>query len=261
MYTLIDYASQPAILGHVLDATQEKRMEAMLWNTERELRVLSWKLLTAQETERKRIASELHDGIGQHLNGIRFTLENFIEGMGKAVDLDMSQLMRVISLTNETIDEVRIIAMALRPSLLDDLGIASTLSWHCRKFQETYSNIKIETNIDIQECPIQNSLEIVIYRIVQEALNNVAKHARADLAHVRLTQIPGKGIQLSVEDNGQGFELGDVLTKDSSKRGLGMVGMRERTELSGGTFAIESNLGVGTIVRASWPARELNPIS
>ena len=128
MYNLIEYGSHPAILGHVLDATQEKRMEAILWNSGQELRILSWKLLTAQEMERKRIPSDLHDGIGQHLNGIRFTLENFLKESGKMVGLDFDSLKRVILLTNETIAEVRTIAMDLRPSLLDDLGIVSTLS-------------------------------------------------------------------------------------------------------------------------------------
>jgi len=217
-----------------------------------ELRDLYWKLLAAQEADRKRIASELHDSVGQSLNGLRFILENLVEDLGKIPDFDLSPLTKALSITHETIHELRRIAMALRPSLLDDLGIAATLSWHCRQFQETYTAIQIESHIEINEYPIPHSLETVIYRIVQEALNNVAKHAKADHIGIRLKSSVEQGVQLAIQDNGQGFDLAELLARNNLRQGLGLVGMRERAELSGGTFALESKRGKGTLVQASW---------
>jgi len=124
-----------------------------------------------------------------------------------------------------------------------------------------YANIILETDIDLQNIQIINSLEIVIYRIVQEALNNVAKHSKADRVKVCLNQMHDQGLRLSIKDNGQGFELGEVLAKDSSKRGLGLVGIRERTELSGGTFNIESDPAKGTRVSVVWTPQALGIIS
>jgi signal transduction histidine kinase len=138
--------------------------------------------------------------------------------------------------------------------MLDDLGLLPTLSWFFRKYQTIYSGIRFEQEIDIQEDEIPHVLKIIIYRVTQEGINNSAKHSRADLVHLSLRKLEGR-LELVLKDNGQGFDLKKVLGSGSTKRGFGLTSMRERTELSGGSFAIESTQGKGTVIRSSWPAR------
>jgi signal transduction histidine kinase len=145
--------------------------------------------------------------------------------------------------------------MDLRPSMLDDLGLLPTLSWFCRRFQAIYSAIRIEQETDIREEEVPDALKIVIYRITQEAMNNIAKHSKADLVRLCLRRIDG-ATEVVVEDNGQGFDLKKVMSLKSQWQGLGLTSMRERVEFSGGSFAIESTAGEGTVIRASWPLRQ-----
>jgi signal transduction histidine kinase len=112
--------------------------------------------------------------------------------------------------------------------------------------------IRVDQEVTIEESEVPDSLKIVIYRVTQEAMNNVAKHSKADLVRLCLRKIDGR-MGLVVEDNGKGFDLEKVLSLESRRRGLGLSSMRERTELSGGSFEIESTEGKGTIIRAWWP--------
>jgi signal transduction histidine kinase len=144
--------------------------------------------------------------------------------------------------------------MDLRPSSLDDLGILATINWFCREFQKIYTDIRIEKKIDIEENEVSNPLKTVIFRVLQEAMNNIAKHSKADLVRLSLNK-QDANMELTIEDNGQGFDFKDVLSADGSGRGFGLASMRERTELSGGSFALESKRGEGTIIRASWPTQ------
>jgi signal transduction histidine kinase len=149
-------------------------------------------------------------------------------------------LEAAIPMIQESVEEVRKIAMDLRPATLDDLGILATISWFCREFQMIYSGIRIEKEIDIQE-----------NEVPQEALNNVAKHSKANLATISLKSTDGM-IELVIQDNGMGFDLEKALSVENSRKGLGLSSMKERTELSGGSFFIESGKGEGTVVRAVW---------
>jgi signal transduction histidine kinase len=136
--------------------------------------------------------------------------------------------------------------MDLRPSVLDDLGILATIGWFTREFQKVYSHISVEKQISVEENEIPDSLKTVLFRVMQEAMNNVAKHSKADLIRLTLRKTADK-IELFINDNGAGFDL------ESIRQGVGLTSMRERTELLGGTFAVESILGKGTTIRASWP--------
>ena len=142
--------------------------------------------------------------------------------------------------------------MNLRPTLLDDLGILATISWFCREFQKANPAIHIETKILIQENGVANPVKTVLYRVMQEALNNISKHSKANLVNLTLQKEEDR-IVFILQDHGQGFDLNAVYSLKSSERGLGLAGMRERTLLSGGSFAIESTRGIGTTIRASWP--------
>jgi signal transduction histidine kinase len=216
------------------------------------LRDLSSRLLSAQEDERKRIAGELHDTIGSCLTGVKFKIQNALQQIRKDSNVTKESLSSVIPMIQEGIEECRRMQQDLRPSILDDLGLLPTLSWFCRRYQAIYTGIKIDLEETLEERDIPNSLKIVIYRITQEGMNNIAKHSKANIVHLSLRKMDGR-IELFFKDNGQGFDLEKVLGSESTKRGLGLTSMRERAELSGGSLTIESAEGKGTTVRASWP--------
>ncbi len=232
---------------------QERSLE--LAKANEALRDLSKRLISAHEEERKRIAGEIHDTLGSFLAAIKFKVESFHVQIGKTASGSTeysNTINTIIPLIQECVEECRRIQMDLRPSILDDLGLLAGLSWFCRRFQTTYSNIQIEPGIEVEEGDVPFPLKIVVFRVTQEAMNNIAKHSKADLVRLRLRKIDG-AIELILQDNGQGFNLEKVLNSESTGRGLGLRSMRERTEFSGGSFAIQSAEGKGTIIRASWP--------
>ncbi|SPD71970.1 ATPase/histidine kinase/DNA gyrase B/HSP90 domain protein [uncultured Desulfobacterium sp.] len=220
-----------------------------------ELRFLSRRLLEVQENERKLVAQELHDSIGSSLSAIKFTLEQkAIEMDNKALDDGGLLLDRAISMVRSTMEEVRRISTNLRPPLLDNLGILTTIRSHCREFQEVYSDTKINSQLDIKEEDVPDGLKIVIFRILQEALNNAAKYSKAKHVRVSLKKT-GVGLEFSLEDDGKGFDLKDLSRRSIERQGMGISGMRERVELSDGFFKIISEKGRGTLIRAFWPTR------
>ena len=240
------------VSGAFFDITDRKRAEEALRDSEKELRLLSSQLLTVQEQERGRIARELHDGIGQSLSAIKFRVEDALGQIAKgSPDLSDRSLNSLIPIIQSTVEEVRRITMDLRPATLDDLGILATIGWFCREFQNTYSTVRIDKDINIDESDVPESLKIVIYRVLQEALNNVAKHSGADRVTISLTKRNGE-IELAIEDNGCGFNLEESLAVESSERGFGLGSMKERIEFAGGSFSVESAEQKGTVVSASW---------
>ncbi|MGZ6220967.1 MAG: PAS domain-containing sensor histidine kinase, partial [Syntrophales bacterium] len=229
------------------EAVNRFKLEEKFRESENRLRLLSSQLLLVQENERKRIAIELHDSIGQMLTAIKFKIESILQEKNKKKSLET-----LIPLVRESIEEVRRIQMDLRPSTLDDLGVLATLEWFCREYQKIYFHIRIKKEIGLTESEISIPLKTVIYRLTQEALNNIAKHSKADLIHLSLQTMEDR-VELTIKDNGIGFRLEEILSSEKPKKGLGLNSMRERAELSGGTFAIETTPGAGTLIRANWP--------
>jgi signal transduction histidine kinase len=245
----------PLCVKRALEEVEEKRQrqqaEQQLKESEKRLRYLSSQLLAAQENERKRIAGEIHDGLGQVLSSAKYKLQDAVQRVKEGIlNRAVESLGTVDSMLQEAAEEARRIQLDLRPSILDDLGILAALSWFSRRFQATYPRIHVEQETAIREEEVPESLKTVIYRIAQEALNNIGKHSKADFVHVGLRKTDR--IELFIQDNGRGFDLKEKLSLNSSKGGLGLGSMRERAELSGGSFAIESAAGKGTTIRVLW---------
>jgi signal transduction histidine kinase len=231
-----------------------KVTENALKRSEKQLRGLSRKLITSQEEERRAIAMELHDGIGQILSAIKFKVENGSGEMNrKSSDECLEVQLPVVPLVQQAVDEVRRISKNLRPPILDDLGILATISWFCREFNKIYKNIRVEKEILLDEEGIPQHFKISIFRVLQEAFNNVAKHSGADLVRVAFEK-KDAWLTLLIEDNGQGFDVEAALGPKEFDAGMGLASMKERATLSGGTLKIESTPGKGTRIQASFPA-------
>jgi PAS domain S-box-containing protein len=237
-------------LAETLERRVTERVEELATKNEA-LRHLSSQLLSAEEGERKRIAREIHDGLGASLAGAKFKMEDTLFHLGESDPRAVAAIESVIALIQETVREARRIQTALRPSMLDDLGLLATISSHCREFEETYPAIRVRPEIDLQEQEVPDPLKVVIFRVLQEAMNNAAKHSQADLVRLTLRKLHHR-MELVIQDNGRGFNPGKVLSREGSERGMGLTSMRERVELSGGSHAIESPEGLGTTIRASW---------
>ncbi len=251
------YVPPDMVMVHMEDITERKKAENALKESEESLRTLSANLFKAKEEERKHISRELHDGIGQYLTSIKFITENTINRVEKGpCAAEMEPLRTSVPIIQTVIDEVRKMSMNLRPSTLDDFGICVTIDWFCKEYQQIYDNIHVLMDIDITEDEIPDELKIIIFRILQEALNNVATHAQATSLHVSLSGSE-KGIDLIIRDNGIGFNIHSKKITQRANRGLGLVSMKERTELFGGTFRIKSATQSGTTIHAYWPRVDL----
>ena len=216
------------------DITEQKRAE-------RELRGLHSRSISAQETERKRLSRELHDGVGQILSGVKFRLES-LPGEIALKGKDADKIIKVGGLLSQAISEIRRVSQNLMPSELVDLGLEPALRTLCREFKERAGvQVALETGNTPPE--IAPALELALFRIAQEALNNVGKHSKATNAAVKLTR-KGKELVLTVSDNGIGFALSGK--RRPAGRGIGLGSMRERSELLGGSLELNSKPGAGT---------------
>ena len=241
-------------LKRALDERQ--RSEEALRKSENELRLLSSQLLTAQENERQHVARELHDSVSQSLSALKFRVEHILDKMdhgSREIPGDLNGAL--IPLIQDAIEEVRNIYMGLRPSILDDLGVIAAINWFCREFQSTYPHINVQHTIDIEESEIPDSLKIVIFRVLQEGLSNVAEHSQADHVYISLLK-KNASVEFAIQDKGTGFQLDEVDSVDRSDRGMGLSSMKERVELAGGCFDIQTSRGSGTLIQTSYPARE-----
>jgi signal transduction histidine kinase len=206
------------------------------------LREISSRLITAQEDERQRIARELHDEIGSLLVALKMQI-NALERYLPAEDQGKTP-----SIIQELTQHIRQLSLELHPHVLDDLGLRAALEWHVKAYQER-TNIAVE--FDSSTTPTERlapGLEITIFRVIQEALTNVARHAATSNAEVRVFP-EGGSIKLEISDQGKGFSM----TADNKGASLGLTGMRERVLLMNGTFEVWSEPGKGTRVRVSLP--------
>ena len=225
---------------------------AELLQSQTRLRRLSRKILASQENERKVLAREIHDSISGDLAAIKICLEDKLYRKKKNLPDDNVSLEKLITIINHTIQETRRISARLRPSMLDDLGLVSTINWYCRKFRDYCPQIRIKKHLEIEENDVPDQLKVVIYRILQEAMHNVARHSDADRVRISLKR-SGNELALSVEDNGCGLEVERICINPDSMGGYGMANMRERAETCGGRLEVASEPGAGTAVRLTLP--------
>ena len=206
-----DFLSKAGISAAAIDralryAIRQRATLEELRESERERRRLSAELLAAQETERRSVARDIHDGIGQILAAAKFVLEStLVQGAGSCGDDMRAVIGRVVGMLGDVITEASRLQSGLRPTMLDSAGIGPTLSWFCDEFMKSYASIRVRTRIEIDEEEVPDTLKATLFRITQEAMNNVARHGRASEASVSLAIHEGT-IRLEIEDNGSGFD-------------------------------------------------------
>ncbi|GAB4424196.1 MAG: hypothetical protein Kow0031_03060 [Anaerolineae bacterium] len=218
-----------------------------------QLRHLTQEVVNAQEEERQRLSYELHDEVGQTLTSLKLSLELLQGDLTPECLLLDNKIGRAIDLTIVLTQRLRILARSLRPPALDVAGLNGALEDHCFEFA---AQVGLEIEYHGQEITgASEPVKIFLYRCVQEALNNVAKHAKASRVSVNLKLVQDT-IQLSIEDNGVGFDPEAVMAQLPRLRGIGLLGLQERVELFGGTFAVVSQFGQGTLLTVGLPMEE-----
>ncbi len=231
-------------VGVVVNAGHRKK-------DQRSERDLALRVTRAEERERKRISRELHDSMGQSLTGLHWKLSK-IRSEGRTLNGMRPKLEECVNLAKECMDELRAISNGLRPPVLEMLGLASALQWQAKRFSEL-SELRIKLNVQPGVERLEPDAELALFRVFQEYLSNVRRHAGTDSAQARLRAVEDRVI-LEVEDRGVGVPS-DVFEQAAKRhRGLGLLKMRERVTELGGRLEIESK-GNGILVRASVPRR------
>ncbi len=209
-------------------------------------------LLLAQEAERKKIAADLHDGLGQVLTMLKFRVEDALIRLGAdKVDETEKILKEVVVQLRGTVGEVRRISTELRPSMIDDLGLLPTLQWFCRQFEAAHGGTNVTLDAKIKEELIPIPLKLPAFRLIQEATTNVAKHAHAKNVFIYIRSHEN-GFLVGIVDDGVGFDAERLTSGAACLLGVGINSMRERVESSHGAFRIRSTAGVGTAISAVW---------
>jgi PAS domain S-box-containing protein len=230
---------------------EQSRLLKQSRSQQKQLRELSHRLLYAQEEERKRISRELHDVIAQTLVGINVHLSVLDQGKAASPESFLQQIADTRLLIDKAVKIVHDFARELRPTMLDDLGLIPALQVHMKQFMaDTGIRVSLNAFADLDQSTTK--ARTVLYRIAQEALTNVARHAKASQVEVSIESI-GNDIRMTIKDNGQGFQTGGKAGSKKKNR-LGMIGMRERAEMIGGSFQVDSAPGGPTTVRVGIPA-------
>jgi signal transduction histidine kinase/PAS domain-containing protein len=233
------------------EAGKRKRAEEELKNALKTIRNLTAKMELIREEERTQVARQIHDELGQLLTGFRLDL-SWLAKNQKAI---LKKSKSMLKLSDTTLESVQRISSELRPGVLDELGLAKAIEWQMQDFQSR-TGIKCNAKLDFDDHDLDRHLATAVFRIFQEAITNIARHAHATRMSVKLRDEEGD-LLLTVADNGRGIEDDD---KNSAKS-LGLVGMRERAEAFAGTVEISSVRGKGTTVVARLPVRRSNEIA
>jgi len=249
-FTAADVELLRSVAGLMAGAIENARLHQRLAEREEAMERFAERIVLAQEAERRRLAGEIHDGISQRVVSLSFHLSAAADAVTTAPDVAAREITEAQLLAGAALDEARFAIAGLHPPVLDDLGLAASLESLARSFPQ------LEVKADAQPGRLPAHVETAVYRIAQEALQNVAKHAQARSASVRLLR-RGDTITLEVEDDGKGFIPAELAGR-AGRGGYGLEGMRERAELLGGTLELQSGLGHGTLLRLRFPASALS---
>lgn len=231
------------VAGTAMDIDDKKKSYLSLLESKKKLTLLNKQEIVTIEEERRRLSREIHDEIGQALTALKINLELIITDLpGEFRDIKR-RLDEAIQISGETLDQLRILAHNLRPPALDALGLNPTLDDFCREFSRRTNIQVVYEGVELPELP--DEIGITFYRILQESLTNIVKHAHANKALVKLS-FECRIIQLTIRDNGVGFRLDNKVKRD----GIGLSGMQERLEILGGYLRIDSQSGEGTCLVA-----------
>lgn len=209
------------------------------------------RVVAAQEAERQRIARDLHDETGQSLTAIGMGLRGLSGKLSSRNKEALGTIHKLESLNADALKELQRLISDLRPSHLDDLGLSAALRWYAGRIQE-HSPISVRVDIVGEETDLDEPAKIAIFRIIQESLNNIIKHAHASHANIYL-RFEEKNVRINVRDNGIGFDLERAKQQRASRPSLGLAGMQERAALLGGIVSVQSRPGYGTEVEALIP--------
>jgi two-component system, NarL family, sensor kinase len=240
------------IVERVRHITREnERLFQRLIEGERRFRGLAKAVWKVQEDERRRLARELHDGLGQTLTA----LTNQLERLQQKLDAGQTaSLAGPVDTARSALNEIRELSRLLRPPVLDDLGLPAALSWLTRTLEQR-TGLHVDLALEGLHHRLDPDLETLVFRIVQEALTNVLRHAGVERAEVGVSRI-GTLLELRVSDNGKGFDPQSVLAGGEASTGSGLRGMRDRLELFGGRLELFSSPGRGTLLTAEVPLLE-----
>jgi signal transduction histidine kinase len=234
----------------ILDITTRKQAEQVVRNYSARLRNLSRRLLDVQEESKRYLARELHDEFGQSLTGLKFTLETIQRQCNSsAIEVPVTRAMSTVV---ELISRTQKMSLSLRPLMLDDFGLLATLNWHIEQFFLGTHIRVLFTHEGIEGNRFPPEVETAAFRIVQEGLTNVARHARVRQVELRV-RADSEHLLIRIVDNGHGFDVEKVLHSFES---AGLLGMQERAELVGGQFMVHSTIGGGSTIKARLPVRD-----
>jgi PAS domain S-box-containing protein len=242
---------------NIRNITERKQAEAKRKEYSRKLQVLSRRLVEAQETERRNIARELHDEIGQALTVMQLNLQAMLLSPG--TEVVSPRLNETLEVVERVLEQVRDISLDLRPSILDDLGLEPALRWYTER-QAALVELKVKFHADQLEQRLDPMIETECFRVAQEALTNVVRHAQAKVVTVELRKENGQ-LHLRVSDDGIGFDGASVREQAVRGASLGLLSMEERASLAGGGLEFKSNPGQGTEVHAWFPLKWQTPPS
>ena len=233
-----------------LDISDRKRAEQQLTASHDQLRKLTARLESVREEERILIAREIHDELGQALTGVKLELSLLSDQLADMAPALQNRLESISGLVDATIQSVRRIATDLRPIVLDQLGLIPAIEWQTQEFQSR-TGIQCRLDIYLRSACLSQPASTAMFRIFQEILTNVVRHAKASLVKITLQELAG-GLVLEVQDNGRGI----TESEQADPQSLGLVGMRERALLLGGNITFIGNPESGTTVRVRVPLEQ-----